>query len=396
MAEENFLEGYFRFNQGTEIPDMFAMWCGIAGISAALGRSSFLRMGPFHVYPNQFIVLVASSGKCRKSSAINQIEDVLRMLSPMPNLIAQKLSPEALIQSMRQIETKDMTKLLAEENTGFVIADELSTFLNKKTYEAGLASLLISLYDCKDNFKYRTIARGTEEVNKACLGMLAGSTIDWIRSGVPEEAVGGGLTSRIIFVYVDKPAPPVPFPLFTPEHLALKDRLVRQLQKIAAIQGEFLMTERALKIFKDEYMEFREKTGTEFYNEKTLEGYASRRANHLLKVAMAFCAADNTDRIVKDNHLLGAKDLLVQNEKHLKLVLSLITSSDRGSDVNAVKTVIARHGRISRSDLMRIMSHKMQSRELNEIIDTLILSGDIETVGTSDGSVVYVLKDRPK
>lgn len=372
---------------------MFALWCGVSGVSAALGRNSFVKMGPFTIYPNIFTVLVASSGKCRKSSAIDQIEDILRSLEPKPNLIAQKLSPEALIQSVRKVETKDMTKLLAEECTGFVIADELSTFLNKKTYEAGLASLLISLYDCKNWFQYRTVSRGVEDINNACLGMLAGSTIDWIRSGIPEEAVGGGLTSRIIFVYVDQPANPVPFPIFTTEHFELKTTLIKQLQAIAAIKGEFKLTDSALEAFRLEYIEFREKTGVKFYNDKTLEGYASRRANHLLKIAMVFSASDGTEMLIHDRHVKGAKSLLANNEKHLQMVLSLITSSEKGAEVTAIMNLIARKKEVSRTELMKAVSHRMSSRELNDVLDTLILSGQIVTLDRGRG-VMYVMTDR--
>lgn len=386
MSEPNFLEGFLQLHQGTEVPDSFALWCGVASVSAAMGRNSWLKAGPFTVYPNLFIVLVAGSGKCRKSTAINAAEDILRLMSPGPNLIAQKLSPEALIQAVRRVETKDMTRLLAEESTGFVVADELATFLNKKTYEAGLASLLISLYDCKTNFTYRTISRGVEEINNACLGMLAGSTVDWIRSGVPEEAVGGGLTSRILFIYVDTPAPPVPFPAWTEEHARLKDRLVRQLQAISTIKGDFTLSPGALSLYTSEYANFRERTGVKFWNDKTLEGYASRRHMQQLKLAMVLSACESTDRIIKDKHVAAATQMLQDNERFLQLVLSLITSSSHGTEVSTVLNYIRRHRRATRTELIRAFSTRLNARTLNEIIDTLVQSEQIVLAATASGT----------
>jgi hypothetical protein len=386
--DENFLEGYLRYNRGTEIPPMFALWCGVAGISAVLGRNSYTRLGPFKIYPNVFVILVASSGKCRKSSSIEMIDELLHLLDPGPNMIAQKLSPEALIQSVRQVETKDPTRLLAETCTGFVIADELSTFLNKKSYEAGLASLLIQLYDCKSNFQYRTVIRQVEQINNACLGMLAGSTIDWIRSGVPEESVGGGLTSRMLFVYVDQPSAGVAVPEYSEEHLELKMQLVKQLQQISTLTGEFKMDPAALTFFKEEYNSFRNTTGTAFYNDKTLEGYASRRANHLLKIAMAFSASDSLDMVIKKHHMSGARELLSQNERNLQMVMNLITSSNRGVETTSVLSIIKKYQQIKRGDLMKIVSHRMTARELDEALTALILGGQIVSEQRAQG-VVY-------
>jgi hypothetical protein len=373
------------------------MWCGIGAVSAAMGRNSWLKAGPFTVFPNLFIVLVAGSGKCRKSTAINAAEELIRLMSPQPNLIAQKLSPEALIQAIRRVETKDMTKLLAEECTGFVVADELATFLNKKTYEAGLASLLISMYDCKTNFQYRTISRGVEDVNNACLGMLAGSTVDWIRSGVPEEAVGGGLTSRILFIYVDTPAPPVAFPEYTEAHARLKDRLVRQLDAISKIRGDFSMSPAAMMVYKAEYDSWRgdeargiKGTGDSFYKDRALEGYASRRHMQLLKLSLILSACESTDKIIKDKHIFAAAAMLGDNEKFLKLVLSLITSSQHGSAIGDVLGYIRRHGRVTRSDLIKAMSNKMKARELNEIVDTL-LAGDQVVVTVTPQGTFYII-----
>jgi hypothetical protein len=390
----NFIAAYKSLNEGTEIPDMFALWCAVAGVSAALGRNSYVKMGPFTIYPNMFIVLVGSSGKVRKSSAINQIEDIIRMLDPAPNIIAQKLSPEALIQSVRQIETKDMTKLMAEKCEGFIIADELATFLNKKSYEAGLASLLIPLYDCKEKFEYRTIGRGSEPINRACLGMLAGSTIEWIRSGIPEEAVGGGLTSRMIFVYVDKPAPPVPFPEMTEEQLKTRTWLVQKLQEITTAKGQFHFSSDALDLYKQEYSHFRETSGTKFFNDKTLEGYASRRANHLIKLAMCLSASDSNDLIIHHRHMQAAKSFMDLNERHLQLVLNMITSNERGAEITYVATIIQRHKQISRHELIRLVSHRMNGRELTEILETLVDSRLIQSCATPNG-MGYQITSKP-
>jgi hypothetical protein len=252
----NFLKDFVNFCSGTEIPSIFAMWCGISGISAALGRRCYIDMGTYSVYPNFYILLVAGSGRNRKSTSIKQIEKVIKQLQPIPNLISQSITPQGLIDAIKVTEVNDSKHLLRETCTGFVIIEELATFLNRKSYEAGLGSLLIPLFDCTDHYEYKTVSRGAETITNACLGLLAASTVDWIRNAIPEDAIGGGLTSRFIFVYVEEPPAPVARTAFPPEKKALQEHLTRQLNQIQTIDGEFSLTEEAWLYYDAKYKEF--------------------------------------------------------------------------------------------------------------------------------------------
>ena len=124
--------------KGTEIPDIFALWCGIAGISCVLGRRLWIDMGTYTIYPNLYVVLVAGSGRCRKSTVVNMIEKLIFQLDPRPNLISQKITPEALIDALKVTEVTEKKIFVRQTSEGFVIIDELSTFLNRKTYELSL------------------------------------------------------------------------------------------------------------------------------------------------------------------------------------------------------------------------------------------------------------------
>lgn len=382
-GDDNFIRGFVRLCIGddeskpdTEIPGIFAMWSGIAGISCALGRRMWIDMGTYRVYPNFFIVFVASSGRFRKSTSVLMIERILRMLNPVPNIIAQKITPEALIEAVKCTAVDVEKQSIQDEATGFVLVDELSSFLNKDSYQAGLAPLLIQFYDCKDTFEYRTKQRGIERINNACLGLLGASTVDWIRNAVPEDAVGGGLTSRMVFVYVDKPSPPVAITTFSDKKKRLLERLVQQLNSITTIGGEARLTGNALRYFESEYNEFYH--NSKLYDDKNLAGYASRRHVHLLKLGMIISAAQRNDRIITEHDLRGGEELLRHSEASMKLVLNLITASDAGSTLGFVLQIIQAKGKLSRSELLGSVSHRIGARELTEICDTLIASGKIE------------------
>lgn len=390
--QSNFLSDFVELNRETEIPPIFALWSGIGGLSCALGRRVWIDLGIFSVFPNLYILLVAGSGRMRKSTSILQAERLVRQLDPPLNLTAQKLTPEAFFDALRQTSTSPKT-LLSESATAFGFTDEMSTFLNRSSYEAGLAPLLIKSFDCSECLDYRTKGRGLETLKDVCFGFLAASTVEGIRKGLPPEAVGDGLASRIIFVYTDKPSPPVPIPRFTEEQKRLTQSCLKHLQRVTMIEGEIMLTRDAWDFYSAEYIRW--STSSPLYDDPHLGGYASRRCSlHMLKIATIFSASEmslteKNGLLITVPHLVGAVKALELCETNLKLVTGLLTASDKGGETNTVKNILIRAKRISRSDLLRQVSWKMNSRELSEVIDTLIHSNQVQAELSSNGGLYY-------
>jgi len=374
----NFLKDYIAYAVGTEIPDIFMLWGGLSTISCTLGRRLWMNMDIFTVYPNIYVILVAGSGKCRKSTAINFAEEILRSLSPPPNLISQRLTAEALIDALRVVETTDTKHFLRETAEGFVVVDELKIFLNKKTYDGGLGPLLIPLWDSKEVLEYRTKGRGIEKLHNTCLGILGGSTIQGIREAIPSEAVGDGMCSRFIFVYIDKPTKPVPRPKSSPEKEKLKEKIIRQAQQFTALKGEVTLSKEAGQYFDEKYVIFYQKNP--MFDVYTLVGYASRRFTHLLKIAMLFAVSEGSPYEISETHIKRADLLLEQTEAYMPLMMARITSSEEGELTRSVFEKILKEGSVTRSSLLQSFSHKLSTRELTNIIETLVHEGKIDCV----------------
>lgn len=396
MEYGSFLDGYIRLCRETEAPPIFGLWCGVSAVSAALGRNSYLQFGQFPIYPNFFIVIIGSSGLYRKSTSIEMADWMLKHLQPQPKLIAQKITPEALIQAVRRTETENMMALGKEMGTAHVVADEFQTFLNKKTYEAGLAALLIQMFDCKDQVSYETIGRGNETVHNSCLGILGGSTIDWLKGGIPEEAVGGGLTSRMIFIYYDGVVRDIPWPVFSVEQQELRGKLLEHLQRITQISGLFTLEAPARALYDEEYIRFRNTSGKDLFYDKDLRGYASRRHIHMLKLSMVLSASIRFDRIVTVDHIRGAIGALQECEKNLPLIISQITSTATGSSNDLVLSHIRKAGRITRTALQRAVAHRLDRKAMDDILDTLMIAGLIDLIHTGAAVSYQLRKDESK
>jgi len=388
MPKINFMREFVKLYDNTEIPGLFACWCGLAGLSCAIGRKLWIDMDIFNVFPNLFVVLVASSGRCRKSSAIGVIESILNQLEPRPNIVAQKLTQEGLIDTLRVVQTNDESHFLRETCVGFAIVDELSTFINRNAIEHDLDALLIQLFDCKSSFVYRTRGRGAETITNGCLGLLGGTTIDTIRRCLSEEAITGGLVSRIIFVYNTQIPSPVARPISTDEKKEVRGIVIKELQRIQTYEGVVSLTPEAWKKYEEIYNEFYTNTPYKMYDNPYLSGYASRRNVHLLKVAMLLAVSKGSPFLVDVEEVTGAEKLLSMSEGFMPMLMNFITSSEVGRLTYQVLDVIRTDPGITRIKLLNQFIHKADYNKISDVLQTLVHGGLIKPVSTGSDIIL--------
>jgi len=303
------------------------------------------------------------------------MENLLYKVEPPPNLISQKITPEALIEALKVVQTNDATVLLKESCVGFVIADELATFLNRKTFEAGLSTVLIPLFDCKPHFAYHTKGRGKEILTDSCLGLLAGTTIAKLKEAVPKESVGEGLTSRVIFIYCANVEKPVAITRRTKEHGETEVELIKILQKVSTLEGKVELNEEAWKYYEETYNSFYH--SSPFYALPTLAGYASRRHVHLLKLGILFAVSNKMSLNVDKNDLKMANDYLALSEKAMPMLMNIITSSEDGRMMEELYEYIHDAKCINRKTLLAKVAHKMDAKRFEILYTTLVQAGRV-------------------
>jgi hypothetical protein len=386
--ESNFLRKFVSLFEGTEVPDRFATWAGLSCLSAMLERRIWIDMNIFSIYPNMFVVFVAEAGRMRKSTAAAMTRKLLSKTDPGPRMIAQKTTPEALIDALRVLRTDDQTALLKETCGGIVVANELVTFINRDTYERGLGALMIELWDCPDKYEYRTRNRPPEEIHYGHLSLLGATTIHSLRDAIPLAAMGDGFTSRTVFVYVDQPASPVPRPVRSPHFKQTEEELILHLQKLSTFQGEVRLSKDAEKFFDDEYKRFYKSS---MYDDPQFAAYASRRDKHLLKVGMCLMAAECKGMELSAYHLQGAKILLEDIEVNMRAVFDRIAMTESGSLTeeiyNAIRTAPGKD--LPRSAVLRRFGHKIGAQDLQKVIETLVMQGRVKLDTSGDGKLHY-------
>jgi hypothetical protein len=368
VLKDGILAGICKYCENTEIPSIFALWAGISTVSAAMGRDCFIDQGHFTVYPNLYIVLVAGSAKCRKSTSINTATRFLEKMKPPVKLISQKMTTEALIGSLAGTAVANETTVINQAE-GIAVVDELATLIDANAFKTGMIPLLTKLFDCED-FPYETRSRGIEYVRNPCMSILGGSTLHWIKESVPVVAIGGGFTSRVIFVYRDSFEKLIAWPTKNEDMLNMQEAVVHDLNEVTKLRGNFGFTDDAIKLYSTEYETFI-KTSVLFTN-KNLAGYAGRRHVLLLKLCMVVAASDKDTKLVNEQDVQVAIKILTNAETNMPKVLSAISSEVAGDLFEEVFNIIKGQKIITRSMLLRKLSNKLTARDLTVITETLV------------------------
>jgi hypothetical protein len=309
------------------------------------------------------VVLIGASARVRKTSAINIGYGVYREAVVDGIMVSQKTTPEAIISIFVDgFKTKAVSG-------GVIVADELGVFLGGQAKNMDLMQLLTKWYDCPNHFEYHTLMRGKEVMDNVYCGMMAGTTPQWLRDSLPPHAVGGGFTSRIIFVYQDKPEKLIPFPDVSLAAGALKVKLIHDLKIIGEMKGEFKLTEKAREWFSDWYTQVFKPETTPY---ASLDGYFGRKHDTLLKVAMSMSASKSSGMVVDDIELKMALRALNKNEHYLPDTLRLIQMNEVGEEMEKVFRVICRRGEIDFTSLSRQVSYCMNTKRVEEVVGDLV------------------------
>ncbi len=391
MCKEGLLESYLRATIHQESPVDFHTWTCISLIAAALGRQCFCNMGMWEIYPNLYIILIGESAITHKSTAIKMGMRPFRKALPEVNLLAQKMSPEALINALANISKAPDGEGRSE---AYIESSELSNLLGQSRLDDTFLKLLTEMWDSPDYFSYATLGRGVEKLTDVCLNLLGGSTPSWLRNSVPETALEGGFFSRLILVQRPPKGEKNPRPMLTTEQRECIITVQNDLQCIREnMRGEFHVEDRAQQFFDEWYHEHNHPEKANSF----MRGYYGRKGDFMLKVAMCLSAAFNDDMRVTVDDMELAHRLLNENERFTENLVRYMGATEKGAMNMKVLAAIKRNmtqipnGRgstageiemrtcrgIDHSRLQRNLAHQIRKDELQLTLDTLIESGDV-------------------
>lgn len=363
----DWIDGFMDYSSNSEPPNSFRLWTGLSILSAALQRKCYIEWGPITFYPNLYVVFVAPSGKARKGTAMSFGEDFLSDLNV--NLAAEATTRESLIQALSQTTAtcQHLNGDLEFHSSLTVFAPELTVFLGYNNPQ--LMSDLTDWYDCRRKWTYRTKTQGSDEILGVFVSLLGATTPDLLRSALPLDAIGGGLTSRMIFVFEPKKGKIVPAPFQTNEELALREKLKIDLERIHCLKGSFNVTKGFVELWTEWYLKQEDNPP---FEDHRFSGYIERRPNHAMKLGI-ICSVSRSDKmIVGAEDLQRAIDILTFTEQKMLQTFSGVGRSADADIVTRVMTVIGQRKEIEVSTLQTMFYFDADKRTLENVIGTLV------------------------
>ena len=385
---KDWIPAYLEYASVTEAPKRMHFWCAVSAVAGCLRRRVWLDMKRFTWYPSFYVILVAPPGVIAKSTSIDIAMDLLKLVPGVkfgPNAITWQALVTAFAASSESFEYQGEWVPMSPLS---LVASELGSLLNLQDKE--MINLLIELWDGKRSYEKITKMSGNDVVEAPWINLIAGTTPHWIADNMPQAMIGGGLSSRCLFVYGDTKERYV---AYVDEQVSkgdaeLKAMLVQDLEQIAMMTGEFKISPAARAWGEAWYKNFWE-TASSRMDDQMLEGYAARKQTHMHKVAMIISASRSNDMLIGVEDLQLANTMLEDLETDMPRVFSRIGRTEDSMQAERFIDFVKRKGTIPYADAYRMIHlYFPDFRDFEGILHGCLHSGQLRMVSTVDGMML--------
>lgn len=387
----NWIEEYMEYSAYSEAPDKFHFWTAISVIAGALRRRVWIDMGYFQWTPNFYIVFVAPPGIVSKSTTANIGMGLLRKLPDIafgPDAVTWQSLVQSLAQSTESVEIDGVYHSMSAIT---IVSSEFGTFLNPNDRE--MVDVLVSLWDGQiGTWRKATKTMGDDAVENPWINIVACTTPAWIAGNFPEYMIGGGFTSRTVFVYADQKRHLVAYPGdHLPEgHQERQDRLVHDLEVIATqIKGEYKLDEKAKAWGEQWYARHFENPYPPHLDNERFGGYLARKQTHIHKLAMVLAASESNELIIQQHHLERADQIVTGLEYDMPRVFANIGKTDATRAIAEVINYVKSHHKIRVMDLYAHFHERLTYSEFEEAVRSAKNAGMIEQI--QQGQYMFIV-----
>jgi len=304
------------------------------------------------------------------------------------NLSSESVTREALIRDMKdgiRTFTDPTDQMLKFHSSVTVLSEELSVFLGQQNIK--FLADLTDWFDCGDQWTYRTKGSGTDELVGVCVNILGATAPDWLRSILPQEAFGGGFTSRVIFVVEEQKKQLVPDPRIPANIMAMRPELVHDLETIASMAGEMVFQEETMSIYTKWYIQ---QSKNPAIKDPHFAGYCERRAVHVLKLSMVMSASRSCDRIIVPADFKRALALLESVEPKMPRAFMGLGRAKYSEMTSQLFEFIKKVSRASTAEILEKFDTDLDEYTLSLIMKTLAARKVVQiSHDTSRGETFY-------
>jgi len=383
----DWLAAFMDYASYGEAPRHMYFWSGVSAVAGALRRKVWIDQAYFKWYPNMYIILVAPPGIVSKSTTAGMAMSLLRQVPGIkfgPDVVTWPALVSAFADSTEGFDYEGgihaMSALTLESS-------EFGNLLNPQ--DKDMVDLLVALWDGKPGkFEKKTKHSGDDSVENPWINLIACTTPSWIAGNFPEYMIGGGFTSRCLFVYADEKAQYVAYPgLRVPKNLkAMEEKLVADLERISALTGEYKLSAGAVE-WGEAWYKRHYSIRSATLDDDRFGGYIARKQTHMHKLAMIVAAATSDSLLLTEDHLVIADQMITDLEPDMQHVFSKIGKSETAMYAERLIWFVQSKGRVPYHEAYRFVhQHFPSMRDFEDVMAGCLRAGYIKNE-TSGGQV---------
>jgi hypothetical protein len=377
---DDWLKSFLEYASFGEAPYKMLFWTGVSTIAGALRRQVWIDMKYFQWVPNFYIIMVAPPGIVSKSTTASIGMNLLKQIKDVkfgPDVVTW----QALVQSLGE-----STRLVLDKSTGeylpmscvTISSSEFGTFLNPQDRE--MVDVLVSLWDGqKGAFSKVTKSSGNDLIENPWINIIACTTPAWISGNFPEYMIGGGFTSRCVFVYTDRKRQEIAYPdEHVPEHFkAIQQDLIHDLEIISQLVGEYKLSPEAREWGTAWYTKHWQNPPAGLSTDQ-FGGYLARKQTHIHKLAMVVAAARSDDLVITQDALETAETFVSALEKDMPRVFARIGQTDITKGAYDLLEIVRKARRIPMQDAYQRLFRNLSYRDFEEASKSAVNAGHIK------------------
>lgn len=372
----DWLKSFVEFGSYGEAPLKMLFWTGVSTIAGALRRRVWIDQKFFQWVPNFYVVLVAPPGIVSKSTTANIGMNLLREVPGIkfgPDVVTWQALIQTLASSAEGVVDPTDPLTIHTMSAITVASDEFGTFLNPENSE--MIDVLVSLWDGKRGaFQKVTKTSGNDRIENPWINIIGCTTPSWIAGRFPEYLIGGGFTSRCVFLYADKKRQTVAYidQAVPPGFDEFKARLIHDLEQISLLFGEFELSSDARNWGAAWYNKHWAGATGSHLNTEQYAGYLARKQTHIHKLAMVLAASRSNDLLITEEILQNAEQFVSAIEQDMPKVFARMGQNDLTRGASTIVDSVERAGRITKmalySQLFRVMAYRDFDAALNSAV----------------------------
>jgi hypothetical protein len=250
-----------------------------------------------------------------------------------------------------------------------------------------MVDLLVTLWDSKQGgFQKVTRTQGNDIVENPWINMIACTTPSWIAGTFPDYMIGGGFTSRVLFVFCDTKEKYISYPArHVPRNMQQQeDLLIQDLCHIAEnIKGPYQLTDEAIAWGEEWYHEHYS-TVSKHVADDRFGGYRARKQTHIHKLAMVLAASQRDELVITKEDLVTSNAMITDLEPDMARVFEKIGLTEESRQTERFIKYVQSNGAVRYEEAYRyVHSHFTNLKDFENIVAGALRAGYIELDATT-------------